>query len=492
MSGLRITLLVSAISATAVAAGGDLRLVEAAKAGNHAAAIALVSQKVDVNAAEPDGTTALHWAIHNNDVDLARRLIRAGADVKAKNQFGATPLSEAAIVADKDVLTNLIEGGADVNATSAEGQTALMAVARTGNIESARLLIAHGANVNAKELWRGQTALMWAAAESLPAMAKELIAHRADVNARSQVNNWERDVTAEPRRKYMPLGGWTPLLFAAREGSLDVAKVLVDAGADVNLQDPDLVSPVVTAIVNGHYDIAAYLVEKGADVNLADRWGRAALWAAVDMHIVPHSGRPDVVESTSVSSDTLLKTLLAKGADVNAQLVLFPPYRSLADRGSDNVMTIGATPLVRAAKAGDTGAVRLLLEKHADVNLVTADGITPLIAAAGVGSRDSDTRGRYKTEDDAIASVTLLLDAGADVNAADNRGQTPLHGAAFWGWTKLVQLLADRGANVNAKDRRGFTPLDSALGKAGGNGFGGNRIEVHEETAALLRRLAAR
>jgi len=477
-------------AASGWAASLDVRLVDAAKANNHAAAVALLAQKVDVNGAEPDGTTALHWAVHHNDLDLARRLIRAGANVKAKNDYGATPLSEAAVLGDKDLLANLIEGGADVNAANADGQTALMAIARTGNIESARLLIARGANVNAKELWRGQTALMWAAAERLPAMAKELIAHGADVNARSQTNTWERDVTAEPRRKYLPLGGWTPLLFAAREGSLDVAKVLVEAGADPNLQDPDLVSPTVTAIVNGHYDVAAYLVEHGADVNLADRWGRAALWAAVDMHVIPYSGRPDVVESPSYSSDKLLELLLAKGADVDAQLVLFPPYRSLADRGADTVLTIGATPLVRAAKGGDTSAVRQLLQKHADVNLATADGVTPLIAAAGVDSRDNDTRGRYKTEDDAIACVKLLLDAAADVNAADTRGRTPLHGAAFWGWTKLAQLLADRGARVDVKDRRGFTPLDSALGKAGGNGFGGNRIEIHEETAALLRKLS--
>ncbi len=473
------------------AAAPDLRLVTAAKADNHSAALALLAQRVDVNAAEPDGTTALHWAIHNNDLDLARRLVRAGADVRARNQFGATPLSEAAIVGDTAMLTNLIEGGADVNAVNADGQTALMVVARTGNVQSARLLLAHGANVNAHELWRGQTALMWAAAEGLPAMVTELLAHGADVNARSQVNNWERDVTAEPRRKYMPLGGWTPLLFAARQGHLDVAKALVEGGADLNLQDPDLVSPTVTAIVNGHYDVAAYLIEKGADINLADRWGRAALWAAIDMHTLPHSGRPDAVESATVSSDQLLRLVLSRGADVDAQLVLFPPYRSLADRGSDNVMTIGATALVRAAKAGDVSGIRLLLERHADVNLANADGITPVIAAAGVGSRDSDTRGRYKTEKDAVESVTLLLDAGADVNAADNRGQTPLHGAAFWGWNDVVRVLVQRGANLHARDRRGFTPLDSALGKAGGNGFGGNRIDVHQDTAALLTQLAA-
>ncbi len=488
-SSALVTLAIATAIGVLSAAAPDLRLVDAAKANNHSAAVSLLSQRVDVNAAEPDGTTALHWAIHNNDVDLARRLIRAGANVRAKNEFGATPLTEAAIIGDTAMLTNLIEGGADVNAVNADGQTALMVVARTGNVDSARLLVAHGANVNARELWRGQTALMWAAAEGLPAMAKELIADGADVNAQSQVNNWERDVTAEPRRKYMPLGGWTPLLFAARQGHLDVARVLVEGGADLNRPDPDLVSPLVTAIVNGHYDVAAYLVEKGADINFADRWGRAALWAAMDMHTPPHSGRPDAIESTSVSSDQLLRLLLAKGADVDAQLVLFPPYRSLADRGSDNVLTIGATPLVRAAKAGDAAGIRLLLERHADVSLATADGITPLIAAAGVGSRDSDTRGRFKTEKEAVQSVTLLLDAGADVNAADNRGQTPLHGAAFWGWNDLVRLLVERGANVNAKDRRGFTPLDSALGKAGGNGFGGNRIEVHDGTAALLRTL---
>jgi ankyrin repeat protein len=320
-------------------------------------------------------------------------------------------------------------------------------------------------------------------------MVKELASHGADLNARSTVNHWERDVTAEPRRKYMPLGGWTPLLFAARQGCLACAKNLAEAGADLNLQDPDGVSPAVTAIVNSHYNVATYLIEKGADVNLADHWGRAALWAAVDMHTAPHSTRPDAVESELVNSSDLVKAVLAHGADVNAPLILFPPYRSLGDRGSDNILGIGATPLLRAAKAGDAEAIRWLLAKSADPNIPNLNGISPLLAAAGLGSRDSDTRGRYKTESDGIESVKLLLDAGADIRAADDKGQTVMHGAAFWGWSRMVQLLADHGAASDVKDKKGMTPIDSAMGRNGGNGFGGNRIDVHEDTAALLKKL---
>jgi ankyrin repeat protein len=322
-------------------------------------------------------------------------------------------------------------------------------------------------------------------------MIRELAAHGAEVNARSAVHDWERDVTAEPRRKYMPRGGWTPLLFAAREGSYEAARTLVEAGADLDLQDPDLVPPVVTAILNGHYDVAKLLVERGADVNRADRWGRAALWAVVDMHTPAASGRPDARESESVSSTDLIDLLLAHGADPNAQLALFPPYRSLADRGNDNLLTIGATPLVRAAKAVDLVAMRKLLARGADVHVATADGITPLLAAAGVGSRDSDTRGRYRTERDAVEAVKMLLDAGAGIRDADGRGQTAVHGAAFWGYTDLVRLLAARGAALDTKDRRGMTPIDSAMGRAGGNGFGGNRIDVHADTAKVIEELIA-
>jgi len=468
----------------------DRRLVDAARSGDRAAAVALLARRVNANVGEPDGTTALHWAARHDDVYLVERLLQAGASVGAANRQGVTALSEAAIVGNPAMLTALLKAGADVNATNPEGQTALMAVARTGNVDAAEVLFAKGANVNAAEHWRGQTALMWAAADCQPAMTKALIVHGADVNARSKVNKWERDVTAEPRPKDMPAGGGTPLLLVAREGCLESAKVLLEAGADPNLQDPNLVPPAVTAIVNGHFDVAAYLLGNGAAVNLADRWGRAMLWAVVDMHTTPHSGRPDVLESESMSSMDLMKLVLAKGADVNAQLALFPPYRSPADRGSDGVLTIGATPLLRAAKAGDVEAMTLLLDYRANPNTPTVDGITPLLAAAGVGSRDSDTRGRDKTEQSAVASVNLLLDRGAAIDAADSRGQTAMHGAAFWGFNDLVKTLAKRGAKLDVKDRGGMTPVDSAMGRAGGNGFGGNRIDVHQDTADLLRQLS--
>jgi ankyrin repeat protein len=453
--------------------------------------LAIIMMATPAIAQNADGTTELHWAVQRNDVALAARLVRDGADAMAANRFGATPWSEAATLGNPEMLSLLIKAGAQVNAPIGEGQTALMLVARTGNTEAARLLVAAGADVNAREGWLGQTALMWAAAENDPAMVRELLAAGADVNARSTVHEWERDVTAEPRRKYMPRGGWTPLLFAARDGAVDAARVLVEAGADVDLQDPDLVTPAVTAIVNGHYDVAALLVARGADVNLPDRWGRAALWAAIDMHTLPSSARPEPIESDRVTSTDLVRLLLARGADVNAPLTLFPPYRSLGDRGNDNMLTIGATPLLRAAKAADVEAIRWLLEKGADPSLATIEGISPLLAASGVGSRDSDTRGRFRTEAEALEAVRVLLAAGADARATTRTGTTALHGAAFWGWNQVVRLLVESGADPNAKDARGRTPTDAAMGRAGGNGFGGNRIDVHEETATLLKELGA-
>ncbi len=227
----------------AATAGNPARLADAIKTGDRASALALVQQKVDVNAPEPDGTTAIAWAVRQGDTDMVDRLIRAGADVKAANRYGVTPLSLACLNGDATVIEKLLKAGADVNAKGQEDETPLMIVARAGNVEAAKVLLAHGAQVDVREKWHGETALMWAAAEKHPAMIQELIAHGADVNAASTVVNWERQTTAEPREKWLPLGGFTPLMFAAREGCVECLPVLVKAGANLNQGDPDGLDP---------------------------------------------------------------------------------------------------------------------------------------------------------------------------------------------------------------------------------------------------------
>ncbi len=469
-------------------------LVDAAKANDRAAVLALIEKRADVKAPEPDGTTALHWAAHHGDVDLVQRLIRAGANVKAVNDFGATPMSEAAVLADAALLGALLEAGGDVESPNADGQTALMVVARTSRADSARLLIARGANVNAVEKWRGQTALMWAAGQSQPAMVRALIAAGANVNARATTNNWARQVTAEPRAIYRPAGGLTPLLYAAREGCVECIAALVEGGADINLPDPEGLSPLLLAVINMRFDAAAALIQRGANPNHIDFWGRAPLYAAVDLNTLPRGGRPDRPVLDTTTSLQVVRMLLDAGANPNAQLKLPPPFRNVGnDRGLDGLLTTGSTPLLRAAKALDAPAIELLLAKGADLSLASSRGITPFMAAAGLGSVDADTRGFYLSEDTqqrSIESLKLLLKAGGDINAKDSRGLSPLHEAARWGWNDVVTFLVQNGADLNAKDNRGNTPVDSALGKAGGNSRGGQRIDVHQDTAELLKKLA--
>ncbi|HEV2703790.1 MAG TPA: ankyrin repeat domain-containing protein [Steroidobacteraceae bacterium] len=490
---------VLAVAAMLVACGGASAvlaadsLLDAAQSGNSAVALALVAGKADVNAHQDDGTTALHWAAYHDDLPLLRQLIKAGAKANVINDYGSTPLAEAAERADPEALRLLLEAGADVESPNADGQTALMTVARTDVVAAAKVLVAHGAKVNASEKWRGQTALMWACAQSRPAMVQFLASHGADVNAREKVREWPRRVTAEPRPQNRPLGGLTPLLFAAREGCAACAAELIKAHADVELTDPEGITPLVMSILNAQFDTAAVLIKAGANVNSWDMWGRAPLYSAVDYNTTPRGGRPDRPSADQTTALDVIALLLKRGANPNMQLKLFPPYRSLGqDRGGDGMLTVGTTPLIRAAKAGDSASIHLLLDAGAKPDLPNSLGITPLMAAAGIGSTTIDIRARFRNEQKCISSAKLLLAAGVNVNATNNNGQTALHGAAQSGWNGFVQLLADHGATLGIKDRFGSTPLDVAEGKvntSGRPGVGGGG-EAHKDTAALLTKLA--
>jgi ankyrin repeat protein len=320
-------------------------------------------------------------------------------------------------------------------------------------------------------------------------MVKVLLTHGADANARSTVYDWERRVTAEPRMKNMPSGGFTPLLFAARQGCLDCAKELVGAGAKVDMTDPDGITPLLNALLNAHFDTAKYLLSVKANPNKWDWWGRTPLYAAVDFNTVPHGGRPDRPSLDETTSLQMIETLLGAGVNVNAQLKLFPPYRSLRmDRGADAIIDIGTTPLLRAARAGDVAAMKVLLAHGALVDLPQVSGSTPLMVAVGAGANAIDTRGKFRTQLDALAAAQVLLDGGADVNARDSRGRTALHSAAAQGYTDVAKFLVEHGADLAAADADGVLPADAALGKLrGGRGPGA----VHADTAKVLMELAA-
>jgi ankyrin repeat protein len=469
------------------------RLVQAVKTGDRATALALAREAAEVAATEADGTTALHWAVRQNDLELVDRLLRTGAEPTAANRYGVTPLKLGAINGDPKLLGRLLDAGGDANAVARDGETLLMTAARGGHAAAVKLLLERGAAVDARESWHGQTALMWAAAQGHPDVLRELLAHGADVNARSNQEEWERQVTSEPRDKWLPPGGLTPLLFAARENCLDCLPVLIEAGADVNATTPDGISAVVIALINGHYDVAGALVEAGTDPKLADYTGRTALYAAIDFNTMVKSNRPapKVLENKLTGLD-VARLLLEHGADVNATLKRLPPYRAKLDRGNDTMLGGGTTAFLRAAKAGDVPAMKLLLEHGADPMLApTRSGITPLMAAAGLGTAEQDTTGRLKTQAQAIEAIQLLLDLGIDIDAQATDGQTAVHGAAMQGFDDVIRFLASKGAKLDTPDKDGFTPLDVALGKAGGFGFSGNEGVVREATAALLTELMA-
>jgi len=468
------------------------QLAVAIKTGQRAAAIDMIAKKsADVNAAEADGSTPLLWAANLNDADLAARLLKAGANPKVRNQLGSTPLGEAALNANTGLIKAFLDAGADPNAAGPDGQTPLMIVARTANVAAAKLLLDKGANPNVKEAQRGQTPLMWAAATSQGPMMRELLAKGAEVDTQSALDLMTPLVSGEPRAQPRPPGGMTAMLFSVREGCMDCVKALVEKGAKLDLADPERVTPLISAIFNTHFDVAKYLIEKGANINAWDWWGRTPLYLAVDYNTMPHGGRPDQPALDQTLPIDIVRILLDKGANPNLQLKMFPPYRATgADRGLDGMLTIGTTPLLRAAKAQDVDAIKLLLEHGAEVDIPNSQGMTPTVAASGMGSTDADTRGNYYATDiqeRAIASLDLLLSHGGELNGRAGRlEQSPLDGAAFWGWNKVVEHLLGKGADINIKDARGYTPVDYAMGIAAGNSRGGQRKDVRKDTADLL------
>jgi uncharacterized protein len=483
---LAAALLAAAAHAENVAV--DTRLVEAARLGNTTTALALLQQqKLDPNGTEPDGTGPLHWAVRNNDLVLMERLLASGASASAANRYGVTPMYLACRNGSAEAVERLLDAGVSPNITGEYGETALMTCARTGKVPAARVLIEAGASIDAIESWHGQTALMWAADAGHADMVRALAAAGADVNARSTVVVWERQRTQEPRDKWLPPGGMTPLLLAAREGRLEATSALLDVGADINIVDPDQHTALILALINGHVDVAATLIERGADINMADRVGRTPLWAAVDLHTVPASNRPPPREfDDERSSLEVIEMLLARGAHVDAALRQQIPYRTKLDRGGDGVLGAGTTPLLRAAKAADTEVIQRLIAHGADPKAATRNGVNGIMMAANVAAREEDMTGRNKTPEDIIETMGVLLAAGVDINAADTQGRTAAHGAALWGLTDVVRALHQNGANLSQRDTRGFSVLDTALGRAGGFGFDGRASVVHQETAEAI------
>jgi ankyrin repeat protein len=435
----------------------------------------------DVNRRNADGSTPLQWAVYNGDAAEARRLLRAGADVSLANNYGATPMSLAAEVGNTEMLKVLLEAGANANSPNADGQTALLSVARTGNVEAARILLDHGATVDAKEKFGGQTALMWASARRHPPMIALLASKGADVNARSTDRNYQRHVTAEGRPKNLDSGGFTPLLYAARENCMACVDVLLENGADIDLPDPDGVSPLLLAITNANWDLARQLIQAGADVNQWNIFGEAPLFTAVGLRARTDGGRASIDPPNTTSGLTIVRTLLERGADPNMQLFFKPANL----QGSTN--TRGSTPLIRAANGADLEVVKLLLAHGADATVYMADRQTPIHAV--LAGRSS--------EQQALELIKVLREAGTDVNVValvnhgeEVRGGTALHYAVRKRFKEVIKTLASSGVDMNAKDQDGLTALDYTQSR-GFMPFMALQTPVYKEEAALLRELGA-
>ncbi|HZO56024.1 MAG TPA: ankyrin repeat domain-containing protein [Bryobacteraceae bacterium] len=447
------------LAAGMLTASLESRLTGAAKGGDRTAVLELLKQKADPNAAEPDGTTALHWAAYQEDAAMVKVLIDAGAKVDAANRYGVTALSVACKSGNAKLVETLLKAGANVNLALPGGETPLMTASRTGKLEAVRTLLAHGADVKAKESLTGQSALIWAAAEGNAEVIEALAAAGADVNERLD-------------------SGFSPILFAAREGHIQAVKTLLKLGASANdaipmsgrkrmaFKNPPRLgtTALMFAVANAHFDVAALLLDAGADPN-AKATGYAALHVVTDVR-KPGGGDndPPPQGSGSMTSLEFVKRLVASGADINSRMTKKVAF------GMTGLNTLGATAFLLAAKTADAELMRLLASLGADPLLPTTDGVTPLIAAAGLGTRSPGEDAG--TESEVVEAVQVALELGNNIDAVDKNGETAMHGAAYKNLPAVVELLAARGANPaiwNQKNKFGWTPLRIAEGYRFGN-----------------------
>jgi ankyrin repeat protein len=478
-------------------------IADAAMKGNREAVLSLLQRRVDVNAPQVDGTTALHWAVRADDLEMADALLRAGANVAATNSDGVKPMQLAGINGSEVILDRLMRWGADPNGPlSKSGDTALMFAARTGRPGAIETLLDHGANVNAVETWGGTTPLMWAVSERHLDAVKLLLARGADVNARSYFvpdahGRGFEGAVPEPLRQNQTVaelaGGWlTPLLFAAREGDLEITRILIACGADLNAIAGDGKDALGLAIYNGQYELASFLTDNHVNVNHADAQRFTPLFWAVDRRNMElgTNGFPWTVTSDPLP---LITKLLDAGADPNAVVNNTPRGRNR----NASPRIVFASALHRAAFAGDLELSRLLLSRGAYPHAVSSDRESMLEAAAGLALIPGYQVSHPNAE--RVELCKLLVELGEDVNWADAYGITPLMAAANLGNTRLVQYLVDAGADLGAHDLgkrldgafmasvEPLMPVDYAIGV--GTFLPNNSVEYHQETSELMLHL---
>jgi len=466
-----------------VLAAGDTRLADAAMRRDTAAVRKLLDEKVDVNAPGPDGTPALHWLVRVDDFETARRLIRAGADASKPNRYGVTPMQLASANGNAEMIALLLEAGADPNVVDKQGETALMSAARVGSADAVKTLLDHGATIDTRDPAFQQTALMIAIREDHPDVVKLLVARGAQVNVQTRTGDapaWilpnsvpgfghgigiVRGGLPDRGSRYLIPGAMTPLLYAARDGRIATARVLLTAGAEIDHADANGITPLLMAITNNHVDMARYLIDQGANVRAVDWYGRTPLWAAIELRNM------DVDSSTFENGVDrglaleLVKVLLDKGVDVNARTKEVPPIRRQMLHVTGDLSWVdftGQTPFLRAALAADLEVMRVLLAHGADPKVTAYAGTTALMAAAGVDwvvDQTSDEGAAARLE-----AVKMCYDLGLSVNDINSMGITAVMGAANRGSDDIIEFLVSKGAKLDVKDKEGRTPLTWAEG----------------------------